>query len=118
MNVKIYHNPRCRKSREGLALLKSSGIGFEVVEYLKKGLSPEDIKEILLKLHVSPKDLVRKNEVLYKTELKNLELNDDEWINILSENPILLRRPIVILKHKGVIGDPAENIEKLLKTLN
>jgi arsenate reductase (glutaredoxin) len=114
MMIKIYHNPRCRKSREGLQFLRDRVDDIQITEYLKKGISKEEIREIILKLHVSPKELVRKNEALYKKELKNLELNDDEWINIISENPVLLRRPVVLAKHKGDIGDPAENIEKIL----
>jgi len=114
MNLKVYHNPRCRKSREGLAFLKERGIDVDIVDYLKTGISPEEIKDILLKLNLSAKDLVRKNELLYKKELKNLDLNNDEWINILSENPVLLRRPVVLARHKGVIGDPAGEIGKIL----
>lgn len=112
--IKIYHNPRCRKSREGLSFLLGKGIDIEIVEYLKKGISIKEIKEIILKLHISPKELVRKNESLFKKELKHLDLGDDEWIKVISENPILLQRPIVLARYKGVIGDPAENIEKVL----
>ena len=112
--IKIYHNPKCRKSREGLKFLQNKGIDFEIVDYLKKGISIEEIREIILKLHISPKDLVRKNEVLFKKELKNLDLMDDEWIKVISENPVLLRRPVVLAKYKGVIGDPAEEILKIL----
>ena len=112
--LKIYHNPRCRKSREGLKFLQDRVGDIQIIDYLKKGISIEEIKEIILKLHTSPENLVRKNEALFKNELKNLNLGDEEWIKIISENPVLLRRPIVLARYKGVIGDPAEEIEKIL----
>jgi arsenate reductase (glutaredoxin) len=112
--IKIYHNPRCRKSREGLNYLQDRGIDFEIIDYLKKGISIKEIREIILKLHVSPRELVRTNEALFKKELKHLHLEDDEWIKVISENPVLLRRPVVLARYKGVIGDPAANIEKIL----
>ena len=114
MMIKIYHNPRCRKSREGLNYLQNKGIDIEVIDYIKKGISIKEIKEIILKLHISPREMVRKNELLFKKELKQLDLTDDEWIKVISENPVLMHRPIVLAKYKGVIGDPAENIDKLL----
>lgn len=114
MVIKIYHNPRCRKSREGLSFLQGKGVDIIVIEYLKKGISIEDLREIVLKLNISPKDLVRKNEEIFKKELKNLDLNDEEWIKVISENPVLLRRPVVLAKHKGVIGDLSVQIEKIL----
>jgi arsenate reductase len=112
--IKIYHNPRCRKSREGLKYLLDKGIEIQVLDYLKKGISAEEIREIILKLHISPEELVRKNEMLYKKELKNLNLKDEEWIKVISENPVLLRRPVVLTRYKGVIGDLAETIGKIL----
>jgi arsenate reductase (glutaredoxin) len=114
MVIKIYHNPRCRKSREGLNFLQGKGIEILVIDYLKMGLSIEDIREIVLKLNICPKDLVRKNEEIFKKELKSLDLNDEEWIKVISENPVLLRRPVVLAKHRGVIGDPVGQIEKIL----
>jgi arsenate reductase (glutaredoxin) len=114
VEIKIYHNPRCRKSREGLNFLLTRGIDIKVIDYIKEGITTEEIKEIILKLHVSPIELIRKNELLFKKELKQLELTDDEWIKVISENPFLLRRPVILAKHKGVIGDPAENINKVI----
>ncbi len=114
MKIKIYHNPRCRKSREGLSFLQIKGIDIEIIDYIKRGLSIEEIKEIILKLHIRPAELVRKNELLFRKELKHLDLTDEEWIKVISENPVLLRRPVVLAKHKGVIGDPVENIKNVL----
>ena len=112
--LKIYHNPRCRKSRAGLEHLQASGAKFEVIDYLKTGLSQEQIKEILLKMNISPADLVRNQEDIYKKELKGRNFNDNEWIVILSENPKLLQRPVIVSEHKAVLGQPPEKINILL----
>ena len=113
--LKIYHNPRCRKSRSGLEYLKTKTSDFEIIEYLKDGLSKEALKEIILKTNLKPIDLIRKQEDLYKKELKSKSFNDDEWVDIICENPKLLQRPIVISKYKAVLGDPPENINDILK---
>lgn len=112
--LKIYHNPRCSKSRKGLEYLKETNAQFEVVEYLKEGLTKEILEEILLKTNLQPIDLVRKHEDLYKKELKGKEFTKEEWIQILIENPRLLHRPIVVAKHKAVFAQPAEEIDKVL----
>jgi arsenate reductase (glutaredoxin) len=112
---KIYHNPRCRKSREGLGYLKSKMHEFEVVDYMKQGLNSENIHELLLKTNLKPIELVRKQEGLYKKDLKGKSFTDEEWIKIICENPKLLIRPIVVGKHKAVFGDPVENIDVMLK---
>lgn len=111
--MKIYHNPRCKKSRAGLQYLEDKTNNFEKVEYLKNGITANELREILLKLNKKPSEIVRKQEDLYKKELKNKKFNDEEWIRILTENPKLIMRPIVVGKHKAVIGDPPINIEKL-----
>ena len=114
MKLKIYHNPKCKKSRAGLEYLNSKTIDYETVNYIRDGISTDEIREIILKLHIPPKELVRTNEDIFKKELKSGNFNDNEWIQILSENPKLLKRPVVVGKHKAVIGDPVNNIDKLL----
>ena len=111
----IYHNPRCRKSRAGLEYLKSKTQEFQIRDYIKDGLSEKDLQEILLKTNLEPIDLVRKQEDVYKKELKGRSFTREEWIRILCENPKLLQRPIVMSKHKAVIGDPAKKINVVLK---
>jgi arsenate reductase (glutaredoxin) len=113
--LKIYHNPRCRKSREGLEYLKSKTTDFEVVEYLKDGLSADMLKEILLKTNLKPSDLIRTQEQIYKKELKGKTFTDEEWIDIIVENPKLLQRPIIVAKQKAVFAQPAEKINEVIK---
>jgi arsenate reductase (glutaredoxin) len=113
--LKIYHNPRCRKSRAGLDYLMTRHNDVEIIDYIKTGLTRNDLKEILLKTNSKPAELVRKEEDIYKKELKGKSFTDEEWMKILCENPKLLRRPIVISKYKAVVGDPAEKIDVVLK---
>lgn len=111
----IYHNPRCRKSRETLALLQENGIDPEVIRYLDTPPTPKDLRLVLAKLHLPVKDLVRTEEALYKQKYKASNFNEDEWLRILSEEPKLLQRPIVLKGATGVIGRPPENVLKLIK---
>ena len=83
---KIYHNPKCTKSREGLEFLKSKNVDFEVIEYLKNPLTESELKNLLMLLNLKPLDIVRTQEELYKTEYKNLKLSDAEWIKIMVQN--------------------------------
>tara|TARA_Y200000002_G_scaffold59150_1_gene44588 strand:+ start:6222 stop:6560 length:339 start_codon:yes stop_codon:yes gene_type:complete len=112
--MKIYHNPRCRKSREGIKYLESKKINFEVIDYIKNNLSSEQIKKILKKLQLKPIELVRKNEVIWKDKYKGKEFTDDQLMKILSNEPKLIERPIIVSEKLAVIGRPAENIDKLL----
>jgi arsenate reductase (glutaredoxin) len=114
MSLKIYHNPRCKKSRAGLAFLERKATDFETVQYINQGLTEEQLREILLKLNKKPSEIVRTQEEIYKKELKGRSFTDDEWIKIIIENPKLLQRPIVVSKHKAVLGQPPEEIDKIL----
>ena len=113
--LKIYHNSRCSKSRKGLEYLKSKTSEFEIFEYLKEGLTEVDLREILLKTNMKPHDLIRTHEEMYKKELKGKNFTDDEWIDIIVENPKLLHRPIILGKQKAVLAQPAEKLDVLLK---
>lgn len=112
--MKIYHNPRCRKSREGLELLKDSGHDFEIVEYLKNPLSADEIKSLLEKLNLKAEGLVRKGEAIWKENYKGKDLSDQEIIEAMATHPKLIERPIVEKGNKAVLGRPPENIEALL----
>ena len=113
MNTKIYHNPRCTKSRQTLALLEKKTTDFKIIEYLKNPLSFDEIKEILEKLAIKPIDLVRKNEQIWKDNYKRKEMTDVEIINAMERNPKLIERPIVINEKQGIIGRPAEKVLSL-----
>ena len=112
--IKIYHNPKCRKSREGLQLLKESKQEFKIIEYLKEAPSFDELKSIIHLLGIPPLELIRKNESIWKKNYKGKELTNDEVIRAMTEHPKLIERPIVINKEKAVIGRPPENIEYIL----
>ena len=112
---KVYHNPRCKKSRAGLQYLKDKGFEPEIVEYLKNPLTVNELKDILVKLDKKPEEILRKQEAVYKSDFKGKNFSDDEWMQILTEHPKLLQRPIVVKDYKAVIGDPPENIDTLIK---
>lgn len=110
----IYHNPRCRKSRETLQLIKDKGVTVEIVEYLNTSPSELQLKDILSKLGMKAKEIIRKSEPVFKENFKEKDFSEDQWIRILAENPILIERPIVVKENEAVIGRPPENVLKLL----
>lgn len=112
--LKIYHNPRCRKSRETLQLIKDADADVEVVEYLKTPLTEDELHDLLSKLNLPVDYLIRKNEELFKTQFKGKELSEDQWVKILVDNPQLLERPIVVKDDEAILGRPPENVMKLL----
>jgi len=99
----IYHNPRCSKSRKALETLTEKGCELEVVEYLKTPLTKKLLKNLLMKLNMKPLDIIRTNEDLFKKKFKDKNFTQDEWIQILIENPVLLQRPIVVGEYKAEI---------------
>jgi len=111
--IKIYHNPRCKKSRAGLKYLESKGLEFEVVEYLKDSLSEEELKDILVKMNSKPIDVIRTQEEIYRKQYKGKNFTDNEWVKIMIQNPKLIKRPIVIKEYKAVWADPPENMDVL-----
>jgi arsenate reductase len=112
--IKIYHNPRCQKSRAGLEYLIQKGVEYEVVEYMKGNFTISGLKELLAKLNLFPQDIIRKQEPIYKKQFKGRNFTNEEWIRILIENPCLIKRPIVVKDYKAIWADPPENIEMLL----
>ena len=111
--ITIFHNPRCKKSREGLAILEALDITFNVRTYLDEPLTIEELKNIINTLNIKPEALVRKNETIWKTNYKSKELSENDLIEIMVNHPKLIERPIVIYNNEGVIGRPPE----LIKTL-
>ena len=115
MTVTIYHNPRCSKSRQTLALLEERGIAPRVVDYLKTPPSAAELKTILKQLGLRPRDLMRKGEPLYaELGLKDRDLDDDALIALMVANPILIERPIVVSGGKAAIGRPPESVLEIL----
>ena len=110
----IYHNPRCRKSRETLELIKNKGLVPKIIEYLNEPPSESEMKDILSKLNIQPEKLLRKTESIYKDQFKGKDLSSEEWIKVMIENPKLIERPIVINKGKAVIGRPPENVLSII----
>ncbi len=112
--MKIYHNPRCRKSRETLALLEENGQAPEIILYLDTPPTAKELKAIIKKLGIKPYDLLRRGEAIFKSEYKGRDLTDDEWIEAMVQHPKLIERPIVIQGQRAVIGRPPENVLALL----
>ncbi len=112
--MKIYHNPRCSKSRQTLQLIKERGVEPEIVRYLDTPPTKEELRELLQKLGLKPEDIVRKKEALYKERYKGKTLSDEEWLEVLSQNPKLIERPIVVEGNKAVLGRPPERVLELL----
>ncbi|SNY99768.1 arsenate reductase (glutaredoxin) [Flagellimonas pacifica] len=112
--IKIYHNPRCSKSRQGVEYLEKSGAKFEVVRYLDDVPTESELKDIVSYLGISPEELVRKNESIWKEKYKGKILSDDDIVSAMVKNPKLIERPIIIKNGRAVIGRPTENIDKLL----
>lgn len=111
--LRIYHNPRCSKSREALEILQNRGLNPEVIEYLKTPLNTEEITALLAKSNLCIRDAMRINETLYK-ELQLAEADDAQLIQAIAKNPVLLNRPLVETL-KGVrLGRPFEAIEDIL----
>lgn len=111
--MKIYHNPRCTKSRETLALLNSLTEEVEVVEYLNNVPTVEELKSLLTKLGMKAVELIRKNETVYKELYKGKTLTENQWIEAMVNHPKLIERPIVVSGNKAVIGRPPENVKLL-----
>ena len=112
--IKLYHNPRCRKSREALELLRDKNLEINVVEYLKEPLSKEELANVIQLLGIHPADLIRKNEAEYKEHYKGKDLSSDQWIDAMVQFPKLMERPIVINGNKAIVGRPSENVLEVL----
>lgn len=112
--MKIYHNPRCSKSRSALQLLEEKGADVEIVKYLEDTPSKEELKDLLKKLDKKAEEIVRKGEKDYKENFKGKELSDEEWIEAFIQYPKLIERPIFVKGDKAVVGRPPENVLELI----
>ena len=115
MNTVIYHNPRCSKSRQALAILEEQGIQPEVIEYLKTPPSEAELTAILKRLNMTPHELLRTGEDEYKTlDLKHFEGTTEALIKLMVAHPKLIERPIVVHGTKAVVGRPPESVLSIL----
>ena len=115
MEFTIYHNPRCRKSREALQYLEEKGSEYQTVKYLENQFDKKTLGDVLKKIKLNPSDIVRKNETLWKKEYASEDLTEDQILEILIKNPRLIERPIVTSSNKGVLARPLENLINFLK---
>ena len=107
----IYHNPRCSKSRQTLALLAEKGVTPHIIDYLNNPPSADTLRKILTQLEFTPRDLLRQGEVVYRElGLKEAVLSDEDLIKIMIDNPKLIERPIVIHNGRAKIGRPPETV--------
>ena len=112
--MKIYHNPRCSKSRLTLALLQENGVEPEVVLYLENIPTANELNDLLSKLAITPMQLIRKGEKDWKENYKGKELSDAQIIEAMIAHPKLIERPIVVKDNKAVLGRPPENALELI----
>ena len=112
--MKIYHNPRCSKSRQALSLIQEKGENPKIIEYLKERISIKDLGLLLAMLKIKPIALIRKSEQIWKEKYNGKELTYDEIIMAMVENPKLIERPIVVKNGKAIIGRPPEKVLNLL----
>ncbi|MBK0369945.1 arsenate reductase (glutaredoxin) [Flavobacterium sp. SE-1-e] len=110
----VYHNPRCGKSRNCLAFLEAKNIPYETVLYLTDNPSYTDIENLIQKLNIKPIELVRTKEKIWIENYKNKALTDSQIIQAMTDNPILIERPIVIKNNKAIIGRDLEQLESFL----
>lgn len=111
--IKIYHNPRCKKSRAGLEYLKEKTDNFEIILYLKTPLNYDQLNALIKKTGLQASELIRTQEDAYKKELKGKDLNNEEWIKEIEKNPKLLKRPIIEIDDKAVWADPPQNLDQI-----
>ncbi|MBQ4821928.1 arsenate reductase (glutaredoxin) [Aquimarina sp. MMG016] len=112
--VKIYHNPRCSKSRQALSILEEQNQDIHIIKYLENVPTEQELSELISLLNISPIELVRKNEAIWKEKYKSKELSDQDLIKAMVENPKLIERPIIVKNKKAVIGRPPEKVITIL----
>ena len=113
--ITIWHNPRCSKSREAMGILEENSIDAKVVKYLESTPDYDQIKSVLKMLNITPRELMRTKEDIYKELKLKDELNDDILIRAMANNPILIERPVIIKGNRAIIGRPTDKIAEFLK---
>ncbi|MEK9604447.1 MAG: arsenate reductase (glutaredoxin) [Flavobacteriaceae bacterium] len=115
MHFTIYHNPRCRKSREALQYLEEKKVEIEVVKYLDLPIDQKTLEEVLTKIGLKPSEIVRKNEPLWKKQYATQKLTEDQILALLIEHPKLIERPIVTTSNSGVMARPLESLIEFMQ---
>lgn len=113
--ITVYQKPTCSKCIATLGILEEQGVEFEAINYYERPLTPEELRALIDKLGLTPRDVLRRDEPLARTlNLAERDLSDDELIKIMAENPDLIQRPIVVLGDRAVLARPPEDVRKLL----
>lgn len=113
--ITIYHNPRCSKSRAGLEIAQKINPTIKVFDYLKEGLEYNQLEQLLSKLNIKATDLIRTHEEKYKTDFRDKNFSQEEWLQIIVDNPKLLKRPIIVKGYKAMLGNDEIEISNFLK---
>ena len=115
MKIVIYQKPTCTTCRQVYAALKESGVGFDAVDYYLDPIPREKLQELLRKMRIRPRDLLRTKEAIYKTlKLAERELSDDEIVDLMVEHPDLIQRPIVEKGARAILARPPERLKEIL----
>ena len=114
--MKIYHNNRCRKSREALQYLENKGTDIQIIKYMKDPLTATEWKDLFLQIGKSPQEMIRTQEPLWKNVYKDQEIDDVKLLDIFSKNPKLIKRPIVLIGQKGVLVQPLEILKAFISS--
>lgn|SRR5436853_3850340 len=114
--IKIYQKPTCSKCRETLGILSECGVDFESINYYERPFTSDELKSVLEKLGVGPREIMRKDEKIYRElKLASRDLTNDELVELMVENPDLIQRPIVVRGDRAVLARPPKNVEELLE---
>jgi arsenate reductase len=111
--IKIFHNPRCGKSREGLQILENQNQPFEIIKYLESSPTVSELQDLIKLLKIEPLDLVRQKEKIWIENFKKQDLTQKEIIQAMVDYPILIERPIVVNGNKAIIGRPPSLIKEI-----
>lgn len=112
--IRIYYNPRCSKCRDAVALVQEHGYRTELIKYLDTPPDKEELLEIVSKLGIKPRDLIRKGEEIFQQTYAGKTLSDEAWLDAMAAHPVLIERPIVIRGNKAIVARPAEKVLPLL----
>jgi arsenate reductase len=113
--ITAYQKPTCSKCRATIKMLDDRGVAFQAINYYETPLTSSQVRDLIAKLGVSPRDKLRKDEQIYRDlELGRREVSDEELIDLMAQHPDLIQRPIAVRGDEAVLGRPIENVEKLL----